>query len=289
MNNLQSIDLTQDYRFGRMIDEEVSKKLKIEDRGIHRLKKGEIPHLSISYNTNNIITTSNTFTDWIVNTTDVIEFGNADLLDNSIRNNITIDSGPTVVNNITITDQSTLFTWVNDWTAGTSNISSYYYLSDNNSAYKKSWKHSTLNTNGSIADRIRIEPFDTPGYDGSNNDIIYRLKQHKSLKTFEVGLQTLYNRLGVFNEFNPFSKSNTDYALSRIRDIDDDAVSLPTFDTFIGRHNDIKKQMELNLKRKAPFIKRVYITNRGHSFDSKEFQFDMVLAEEHFNNAIRQH
>ena len=45
----------------------------------------------------------------------------------------------------------------------------------------------------------------------------------------------------------------------------------------------------MDLKKKAPFIKRVYVTNGGRSFDSKEFNFDMLLAKEHFDSAVMMH
>ena len=52
------------------------------------------------------------------------------------------------------------------------------------------------------------------------------------------------------------------------------------------RHNSVVTDIISKLKKLAPFIKRIYVTNGGRSFDSTELKYDLVLAKEHYDHAL---
>ena len=115
MTRLDSIDLTQGKRFERILDEERSKKLYINtnSRGIHRLKKGEIPHVSLSNTIIETVTTTTSISNWAISIDE-------DMSNNiAWNNNITVSDIPT----ITTTSTNNNFSWdISGITIDTDNI-----------------------------------------------------------------------------------------------------------------------------------------------------------------------
>ena len=293
MNQLESIDLTQGNRFERVLRENAQKNKPDDDRGMHRLKKGEIPHVSTNNNYITISTESIDIGDWIINL-DTHQL--ADSLDNQIQNHtVRLNTH----NNFTWFDDSantsTLTTWSvtsnhtwNTWRSWSLNGTSSdvtdvtYYTTASNYGY-----NITDASDKSIEDRICLDPF-TYGEDiSSSNDIENRLSDLDYIyyeKPYNIPKRLLQNDVddSWFNDY--------DDALSRIsnkRQLNDDALMDEFLNLHIAQDSITTGNSDQLLKIQAPFIKRVYVTNGGRSFDTKELHFDMILGQEHFNEAIQ--
>lgn len=288
MNQLESIDLTQGTRFERILKENAQKNKPDDDRGIHRLKKGEIPHVSTTNNYITISAESIDLGDWIVNIdTDHL----ADSLDNQIRthtvhlnthNNFTWFDDSATTNTLRTWSTGTLHTWNNTWSVTdiSSNVTDVtYYTTSSNYGY-----NFTDASDKSIEDRICLDPFAYGEVISSSNDIENRLNDLDYIyyeKPYSIPKCLLQNDVddSWFNDY--------DDAISRLsnkRQLNDDEL----IDEFLNLHMAQDSSDQL-LKIQAPFIKRVYVTNGGRSFDTKELHFDMVLAQEHFDTAIQHH
>lgn len=287
MAKLDSIDLTQGKRFEKILDEKRYKSLSVDtnSRGIHRLKKGEIPHFSLSN-----ISIDTTTSDWIITTTPTLV--EPTLSDNTLSDiNISWTDNSSTNFSITYNNMTSWITTVDNAIEINSNLATNSYRHINNitstSYYYKNTVDNDL-SDKSINDRIKIDPFDTENFNYERfNGILYRIRESLSKKISQEK-SNIHNRLRNYdNNINNGwrSMSHTRSILSRLYDNDD----IPSNYPYIVNFEDYQKKDDFisNLKRKAPFIKRVYVTNRGHSFDSTELRFDMVLAKEHFEEAVR--
>ena len=261
MIDLNNIDLTQNRKFERSHND--SQTFRNDDRGIRHLKRGEIRHADnpYTYTTYNSISVTD-LSSWTIDAT-------------STSATLYWDTD-TILNNMTINMSTTNYSYI---------VNSYMcnYLTD----------YST-NVDYSIKGRIKQDPFFD--YDSNHNDdIISKMKQENISSC--GGLKKHYDSIiyrmtqNADKDHNRVSNwvfNDADNILNRLKGYN--TIPEIQYDDSPSTSNDSKIRLaEKNLKKKAPFIKRVYVTNGGRSFDSKEFNFDMILAKEHFENAILMH
>jgi hypothetical protein len=264
MADLTSIDLTHGRRFERGNVDSILNTIGNSNRGISRLKKGEIPHLSykpidatISYESNSTssILTYQTweFSDSLVHTSSSIN--------NSINNSwVFVDNGFTFVpSQYYIYDADSTLDW-----------SSSYYI---NNYYKK---YNSVNTD-CLSSRLRRDPFIEEYYGGAKS----RLKKFNDI--FDENTNK-----------NLISRMSRDYINTPIRYDDRDLLQNYEQNTdeklykdrvYFDGESDFRK-IEYNLKIKAPFIKRVYTRMHGHAFDFEDLRLELVKAKENFKSAI---
>lgn len=255
MINLESIDLTQGKRFERILHEKETNKYVVNnDNGARKLRKGEIPHH--------------------ISTDGLIEF--------------------------TPIDWEWSTSWINDITATTTTLSSssWYTFSSwidtdnivNNAIIDyplygcsntyRVFNNKTTIDKPSIESRIKSDPFSNEHI----HDIRYRLKkEYNDRDDLRHSIYSIHNRLSNAYKSHDYSRYDDDILTRLYQSSDEDTDELLVRSSLSHDLNP-----EHNLKIKAPFIKRVYTTNRGHSFDSKELQFDMIIAKEHFDSAIEE-
>lgn len=274
MDNLTSIDLTQGMRFEKAMKMDqsiINNILDFRDSYLHRrLSGGEIPHnTGHTLNSGITITTSSDLSDWIVNTTVDIDSTtirwNTSGWDNSWR---------------TTTSFTNTFNTIDEFDIDTTNITNNIWVRSIGDEY--TWFASSSRVK-SIADydiskRLEYDPF-TLYEDNSNFDTIEHLSRADYAST--------RNQSGVLKRLTQDGMNDGEY-YSGILDVleyasqDDSDVS----DTLFGVFRSYELSDDAKLKQQAPFIKRVYKTNRGFSFDDTELRFDLILAQEHFNEAI---
>ena len=283
MFELEHIDLTENKRFERIIEtEERDLQNKVTDRGIHRLKRGEIPHFT--YGASPKITvhrssTLSTLTSWSTTNIDLSEYVVS--LDNAIINNdYTVNS--------TIT--SAVYSWtVNDWgvTTSDSGNTAVWYTNNN-------WNSLVhVDSDSKISDRIKHDPFFDRVY--RSDSIGSRLSSnytddHDNLLTKKDDIRHRMDDADVeWRRLKPKVTTFPSTIESRLEDADDRRSFFHRIMHELGRSDwatqEFKHPDNL-LKERAPFIKRVYVTNAGRSFDSKELSLDMAIAAEHFNSAV---
>lgn len=277
MANLYSIDLTQGKRFERALNDAENKQINISnerDRGIRRLKKGEIPHSS--FNTINVDTDLST---WIitsfVNTNISLTYDN--ILDHSITN--TSYTIPTVTNNAWIINDNeniirydTISMWDNLYSITNSYHTNRYGLSNYNTDIHDK----------SIHTRISVDPFISDNNSwSSNDDIIYRMKRKLDYRDNSNERANIHNRLNS-DKHNTWYRNDDSDILERFYEVDNEVENFSQYSRRENSGNEIE-----NLKIKAPFIKRVYVTNRGSSFDRTDLKFDLTIAREHFEESLK--
>ena len=277
----ERIDLTNQKRFSRVPEKSDSYS---KDRGIRRLKKGEIPHhsyLNTDIESTNILTssaqdfitwgtiTTSDVSPWIINTNDLeITVGN-------ITNSISYSTISSSVNNIA------------DWVVTSNNFDNYTYITQN---YRKS--KSYVEKPKSIHSRLFPDPF-SEEFVSSNTcidklkSLIYesnflRINQKDSIST---RLKRDYN--GRF--LHHYVSEPTSDILDRLIDSspNNHRHTDYTFEPIVLNVDNVFRNKVNQLKKRAPFIKRVYITNGGRSFDFEEFKFEMGLAKERFEQASK--
>ena len=285
MDQLNSIDLTQGKRFERVLrDINTSRNNVITDRGIHRLKKGEIP--SITNNNGYITISSHTIdtiiTEWVVLDDPITAANN---LDRQIISNITTTDLGWNVSVGTTTTTSDLITW-------TTNSSPWIINSTDNGGIISSFTNYTLKSNYGykydytdisdkpITDRIGYDPFEMGEVVHHNDDILYRFKNYEYDNTPRILKRLLDNDRSYMDENAIDRLEIRGEGYDNLHDLMGDVFNI----------YGVEKPRERDttyLKKVAPFISRVYRTNQGRSFDNTELKFDMVLAQEHFDAAIQ--
>lgn len=268
MANLQHIDLTRHQRFENALLDEKNKTFRersTQTRVINKLKKGEIPHKSND------------------------EHVKINFTDESSYLNITWDSF--FINTTAIAqDDWTFYTatnWptdINDLIAWTTITTSDSY-STNTSTYNFKKFNSTNYSNPGIGDRMRTDPFShSDDIFNYMNSCMCKLRSDEPCTVtlddhIQDDLMTRMKRASHIQNHNTIWESSIEERL----DVESDEERTSDF---WGSHYSYNNDTESYLKRNAPFIKRVYMTNNNSRFDSRELSFDLVIAKEHFDNAI---
>lgn len=284
MVDLASIDLTE----GQVIERSSRKIITIDnDRGVHRLKKGEIPHSKYGVDSDSIITipsmtitTTQTVADWVEYIDDIR------VIDNTRFNIVNLDEDSFYTSFTSPLDTSISITTNTSFSRFTDlivNNSSTLYL--HNSFYNKTEK--------SIDKRIATDPFeDSEGYNSiSFSDVIDRMKKlsKSQIIGYEQTIDDSRDRLKIVDHNN----ERYQYQSTILERLGDDG-----YNDMRDKFNQLESTLlninlnsfintETNLKKKAPFIKRVYTTNLGRSFDSEELKLDMIKAQEHFDECVK--
>lgn len=265
MADLRSIDLTEGRRFARSLNKPITT---MDNRGTSRLKKGEVPHFS--FNDDNTYISISTG-DNINITYNTITWNDLNVIDNTV--NFT-STNSWSINSISNALTNTIYTQTfDDWT---------YWTSGNKSSKFKTTHNSKDND---IISRLGKDPFAEDRWYSGCSDIKFRMKNKKYEDTSDSR-----HRISKDQVNDTFTYDDRDL-LRDYKDVDY-IYNLQRFDLLqetwsrmVGDDNDFKI-MERNLKIKAPFIKRVFTMNRGHSFDSTEFKLEMIKAKENFDAAI---
>ena len=283
MINLESIDLTQNKRFERIVNNEESQKRfenENNDRGIHRLKKGEIPHYShsdslitVSSNSNITITTNPSWTITVDDITNDWSTTN-EINDIWLNTNITTTSLNTVSWSVSNTNIDDLITW----SVPSLYPSTSYKLSNN---FLTSFDNIA---NKDVNSRLQYDPF-SENYSDSYGSIKHRISNEDDVSSDKyIKRDHIKNRLNSQSDYNRHMDDTRqlynyfDRAPIIDRMIDDVEGGL----TNLWYDINNKHNPEYALRKRAPFIERVYRTRRGASFDSIELKYDLTLAKEHF-------
>ena len=306
MRNLEHIDLTQGRRFQ---NDDNQLQISSNDRGIRRLKKGEIPHHSLSTTsvtniplstttTSFTISTNSSIDDWVVSIDNAV-FENVTWMSTSELDNRIMNSTNTTSNNIRwnlhqINTDNDLLTIDTSTFITTTTSSGYLYSNNIDNLY--SWTDPRINRftdDTPVSSRIFADPFTIYEIDSSSN-ALYKLHNYNyDNLTGNENRRSIRNRIAkdlisAMAYHSGWYESMNDDALYRLRpdrEMDD------YFDKFlpVALDDRIKADFshtERNLKKKAPFIKHIYVTNGGHSFDSTELRLDLLIAKEHFDELV---
>lgn len=279
MANLESIDLTSGARFSKDGDNSII--ISSFNNITHRLRKGEIPHVSkdnnIVYNSaNNIYYTTIEYTipDMAENTWH-INYNNS-VTSTLSTASFSIPSDSWDIDNSTIIDNQ-IVQYNNTWINITSNITNTY------SKWSNFYTSDQDIVNKSLKTRIKYDPFDDP-VTFSTTDIEERLKQHR----YDRRYQKRNNDSDIGDRINSKTpKGHIDYRfhevfgeiniLDRMHQSDEKSNS---------RNGLITHKKYEELLDRAPMARRVYSTNLNRSFDSTEFKLDMEIAKERFESAM---
>lgn len=290
MVDLNSIDLTQNKRFERIVNnEEYEKRFARDndDRGVHRLKKGEIPHkssnnsvITVTEGEHLITTISN---NWIVSTDDTV-------------NNLwlTTNTATTPVNSVT----SDLISWTITEDSDNGNMSfnfggDIYSYGTSTSVLNHGYRlTSKTSKTKDVQERLLMDPFHDPVIIDSYSSIKRRLSKEEEdpLYLSYHKRESIKNRLDYKSDYNRHvSDVGLMYSYLHVPPIIDRMFEEDIDDRLDSEWFRINRQHDddYELRKKAPFIRRVYTTNRGMSFDSAEFKHEMTLAKERFDLAVQ--
>jgi hypothetical protein len=251
--DLSSIDLTQNKRFARAANNAEASFISVSHANSEdikrRLKRGEIPHKNNNFELSSIEWKNSSFDITYTNSTNFSDW---------------LYTGPTTITSIQLSqlsNDSRIDIDINDFSA-TSIIWSTYNSTTDSFNYYKPHEDDCIS-------RFKYDPFDDFQY----TDALYRVKDktHKPNSKSDI--------LKRF-QFANFIDNISSTIFRRMSEIDND-------DNENKFHLFSLDKTTNNLKAKAPFIKRVYVTNGGRSFDNTELKFDLVLAEEHFDECLQ--
>jgi len=294
MADLRSIDLTRNRRFEQSLNKSDADLIKSVENFQHeqlvrRLKKGEIRHasklvddydsepvtstsaLDALYDLSNWVVTfddTNTMTTWTINTG---------------LNNTTI---PIMTGSYTTWSDNHNRTWSESFDDALfddrEQTISMRHISTDSGDICTMWNitskyNSGIDTDG-IRSRIMRDPFQSNGDDSGG--LIWRMKRNNAYREFNIEKYRYPSFLDRLSDMSEDSESfEYDYLT---RDLINRLDTRPR-----QRRFTFEDKSESELKERAPVVKRIYVTNGGRSFDSEQFRFEMVLAEEHYHEAIQ--
>lgn len=260
MADLKSIDLTQ----GRRFEDSLRKPIIYNSRGTSRLKKGEVPHSLYDDPHYDVYISDSDIT--ITNIDNIITYTNLSNSWNITTANTSTNDGFTVS-----TTWSTENTWLSGDIISLNDILYYNTYYNDWSSYKPRLYNNHYNSDD-INSRMQKDPFE----DTYSSDLKYRMK--KSNDGIWNNSHDIINRLSHDSMNKPIVYDDRDLLREYETKDNDDLWITPSTDNF--------RKMERNLKKKAPFIKRVFTMNRGRSFDFEDFKLEMIKAKENFDIAL---